>query len=94
MDNLAVPSRTPHQDLAEKFINYMYLLDPDVAVRFCAFNYCGTPNKAARELIPEADRNNPAIYPTAETLARLWYGEDLGDKQKLYDELWTQIKAK
>ncbi len=92
VDHLAIPNRAPHRDLAEKFINY--LLDGRVSAQFCAFNHMGSANKAALEFISPEDRKNPAIYPSPEAIARLWYGKDLGEKQKLYDELWTQIKAK
>lgn len=40
----------------------------------------GSLNKAALQLISPEDRKNSAIYPPKETLARLWYGKDLGDK--------------
>lgn len=92
MDSLAIPSRAPHQELAEKFINY--LLDSKVGAQFCTFNFSGTPNKAVLDVINPSDRNNPVIYPPPEVMRRLWYAKDLGEKQKLYDELWTQIKAK
>lgn len=92
VDNLAIPNHAPHRDLAEKFINYM--LEGRVSAQLCNFNHMGSLNKAALDLINPEDRKNPAIYPSPEVIARLWYGKDLGDKQKLYDELWTQIKAK
>jgi spermidine/putrescine transport system substrate-binding protein len=40
------------------------------------------------------DLKNPAIYPTPDVRERLEFLEDLGAKSRLYDEVWTQIKAK
>lgn len=92
VDSLAVLAKTPHRDLAEKFINF--LLDAKVAARNSNFIQYSTPNKAAREFITPEDLKNPAIYPTPEIMARLEFLEDLGPKMRLIDEVWTQIKAK
>jgi spermidine/putrescine transport system substrate-binding protein len=92
VDNLVVLAKAPHRDLAEKFINY--ILDPKVGAQLSAFTQFSTPNKAAREFVSPDDLKNPAIYPPAETMARLEFLEDLGGKLRLYDEVWTQVKAK
>ena len=41
-----------------------------------------------------ADLANPAIYPSAEMMGKLEFVNDLGDANKLYDEVWTQVKSK
>jgi spermidine/putrescine transport system substrate-binding protein len=92
LDTLSIPANAPHRDLAEKFINFM--LDAKVAARIADFTRTATPNKAALEFINPEDRSNPGIYPAAEIMARLEYALDLGEANKLYDEIWTQIKAK
>ncbi|HAM73089.1 MAG TPA: polyamine ABC transporter substrate-binding protein [Verrucomicrobiales bacterium] len=92
VDLLCIPAQAPHRDLAERFINF--LLDPPVAARFVAFYRDATCNKSALELVPPADRNNPAIYPPPEVLTRLEYARDLGEMNKLYDEIWLQIKSR
>jgi spermidine/putrescine transport system substrate-binding protein len=51
-------------------------------------------NAPAVELINPELRNNPALYPPPEVMRRLWTSKDLGDANKLYDEIWTQIKTK
>jgi len=91
-DNLAVLAQAPHRDLAEKFINHM--LDAQVGARISNFTLFATPNKAAREFIRPADLKNPAIYPPPEVMPRLEFLKDLGDRTRLYDEIWTQIKSK
>ena len=92
LDNLAVPSQAPHRDVAFKFINY--ILDAKVGAQLSNFNQYATPNKAAKAFITPADLANPAIYPSAEMMGKLEFVNDLGDTNKLYDEVWTQVKSK
>ena len=91
LDNLAVPIRAPNRDLAEVFINF--ILDPEVGARISNFTQFGTPNAAARAHIRPEDLKNPSIYPPAGIMAKLEFLEDLGSKTRLYDEIWTQVKA-
>lgn len=91
LDNLAVPVRAPNRDLAEAFINF--LLEPKVGARISNFTQFATPNAAAREFIKPEDRANPAIYPSAEVMAKLELLIDVGTKTRMYDEIWTQVKA-
>lgn len=92
VDNLAVPAKAPHRYWAEKFINY--ILDPKVGAQLSNYNQYATPNKAAQPYITPADLQNPAIYPSAEIMGKLQFVNDVGDKGKLYDEVWTQAKSK
>jgi spermidine/putrescine transport system substrate-binding protein len=92
LDFLSIPARAPHRDLAETFINF--LLEPAINARLANFNHAATPNAAARPLIDPADRQNPAIYPPPDVMARLEYSDDVGAMSKLFDELWTQVKSK
>ncbi len=91
-DNLAILANAPNRDLAEKFINY--LLDGKVASRIAAFTQFATPNQAARAHLDAKILENPAIYPPPEVMAKLEFLEDLGAKSRLYDEVWTAVKAK
>ena len=92
VDNLVVLAKAPHRDLAEKFINF--LLEGRVGARISNYSQYATPNKAAMPLIQPEDLKNPAIYPTPEILKQLEFLEDIGAKSRLYDEVWTQVKAK
>jgi spermidine/putrescine transport system substrate-binding protein len=91
-DGMAIPSNAPHLEAAEKFINFM--LRPDVGARLSNFNQYATPNQAALPLINKDDLENPAIYPTEETLTRLEFLADLGERSKVIDEAWTRIKVR
>jgi spermidine/putrescine transport system substrate-binding protein len=92
VDNLAIPAKAPHRDVAEKFINF--ILDAKVGAQLSNFNQYATPNKAAKEFITPADLANPAIYPPPEMMAKLQFVNDLGADNQLYDEIWTQVKSK
>jgi len=53
-----------------------------------------TANEAARQLLPEKDRENPTLYPAEATLARgEWFKAMPPAAQRLRDRLWTQIKS-
>lgn len=92
LDNLVVPAHAPHRDLAEKFINF--ILDAKVGAQLSAYTQFASPNRASRQFIPASDLKNPAIYPPEDVLAKLEFLQDLGGKTRLYEEIWTQIKAK
>ena len=92
LDNMAIPSKAPNRDMAEKFINY--ILDAKIGAQLSNFNQYATPNLAAREFINPADLKNIAIYPSEEQLKTLEFVKDLGAKTGWYDELWTAIKSK
>jgi spermidine/putrescine transport system substrate-binding protein len=91
LDNLAVPARAPHRDMAEKFINF--ILDPRIGAQVSNFNLYGTPNRAALEFINSDDRRNPVIYPPPDVMNKLEFVRDLGPRSAWYDELWTSIKS-
>lgn len=92
VDNLAVLAKAPHRDLAEKFVNY--LLEAEVGAKISKFTAFSTPNKAAMKHMDAEDLKNPAMYPSDEVKAKLEFVQDLGGKTRLYDEIWTQIKAR
>lgn len=92
VDNLAIPAKAPHRDVAEKFINF--ILDAKIGAQLSNFNQYSTPNKAAKAMIKPEDLANPAIYPPADLIAKMEFVADVGDANKLYDEAWTQVKSK
>lgn len=92
VDNLCIPAKAPNREMAETFINY--ILDAQVGARLSNFNQYATPNKAAREFIKPEDLKNSAIYPPADMMKKLEFMVDLGPHNRLYDEVWTYVKAK
>ena len=91
VDNMAIPAGAPHRDLAEQFINF--ILDPKIGAELSSFNMSGTPNRAAVPFLKPEDLRNPVIHPPQEVRSKLEFLQDLGAKTRLYDEIWTQIKA-
>jgi spermidine/putrescine transport system substrate-binding protein len=92
LDNLAIPKDSPNSASAYQFINF--LLDAKIAAQNANVTRNSTPVDAAKPFITKADLSNPVLYPSAATLASLEYGADLGSSQRLYDTVWTQLKAR
>jgi spermidine/putrescine transport system substrate-binding protein len=92
LDSMAIPKDAPNWQLAHKFINFM--LDAKNAAQNANATQNSTPVDAARPFLDKAKLANPAVYPDAKTLATLEYTKDLGVNQRLYDAVWTQLKAR
>lgn len=90
-DNMAIPVRAPDRYAAELFINF--LLDAKVGARLSNFTQYATPNAAAFPLIADSLRNDRSIYPDSTLMARLHFLRDVGPARRLYDELWTRLRA-
>ncbi len=91
-DGMAIPTGAPHPENAHAFINY--LLDAEAGALIADYIQYATPNAAAKKLMSADYINNPAIFPTDETLARCEAAKYLGeDGIRLYDEAWTRVNA-
>lgn len=91
LDSLAILAQAPHRELAEKFLNF--ILEPEIGAKISNYTQFSTPNHAARSLIKPELLKNPAIYPDEKTMSKLEFLKDLGKETRVYDQLWTQIKA-
>lgn len=92
VDNMLVLARAPNRDLGEKFINF--ILEAKIGAEISNFTQFTTPNKAARPFIRKEMLENPAIYPSEETVKNLEFLQDLGRNTRLYDQVWTQVKSR
>ena len=91
-DTLAIAAGAPHPENALAFINYVF--DADAGKHIAETIQYATPNLAARKLMAEAYQNNPAIFPSAEVLAKCEYASYLGEEAlKVRDEMWTAVQA-
>ncbi|KPK75346.1 MAG: hypothetical protein AMJ79_11535 [Phycisphaerae bacterium SM23_30] len=90
-DNLAIPKSAPHQYTAEVWMNYC--LRPEVSAAVSNFVHYATPVEAAKKFINKDDLNNPGIYPSAEVMKRLEFQKDVGEATRIYDQIWTELKA-
>jgi len=91
-DTMCIPRGGPNPDNAHAFINF--ILDAEVHAAIAEYVRYPCPNAAALELIPEADRNDPALYPPREVLERcevsVYKGEEV---ESLYQEALTRVLA-
>jgi spermidine/putrescine transport system substrate-binding protein len=91
-DCLCIPAGAPRPDNAHQFINFV--LDAKNAAEISQTIKYPTPNGAALALMPDSYRNNPAIFPPPEAMARCEYARFEGlERAQLYDETLTRIFA-
>ena len=91
-DCLCIPKGAPRPDNAHRFINYM--LDAKNGANISKTIRYPTPNGAALALMPAEYRDNPAIFPPPEVMARCEYADFEGlDRSHLLDETVTRIFA-
>jgi spermidine/putrescine-binding protein len=92
IDSLAIPKTARHLDAAYGFL--AYLLEPAVAARVVGSVRYASANRAARQLVDPAIRDDPAVYPPPAVLDRCELIEDLGATTPELDRLWTEVKAR
>ena len=90
VDAMCIPAGAPNKAGAEAFIDFM--LRPEVMAQNTEWICYSTAETAARELLPDEMKNNPDMYPDAETLATYETYINLPQNiRSLYDELWTSV---
>jgi spermidine/putrescine transport system substrate-binding protein len=91
-DNMCIPRGGPSPDNAHAFINF--ILDAQVHAAIAEYIRYPCPNAAAMEYIPEADREDPAIYPPREVLERCEFAVYKGEQiEGLYQDALTRVLA-
>lgn len=91
-DNWCIPTDAPNVEGAHKFIDY--LLRPDVIAACTNFTGYANANKAATALVDPAITGDPAVYPDAETLKRLYTPAPQSEEQdREITRIWAEIKA-
>jgi len=89
-DTLAIPADAKHPGNAHLFIDY--LLRPEVAARNSDFVNYANANVPATALVNEELRNDPGIYPSAETKARLQPNlSKSAEFTRLLNRSWTRF---
>ncbi|MDD4017690.1 MAG: spermidine/putrescine ABC transporter substrate-binding protein [Kiritimatiellae bacterium] len=90
-DEMVIPKTAKEPTLAHAFINFLY--EPDNASRNIQYICAVMPNKEGISKLPDEYRNNPAILPPADVLAKAEVLKDLGANNALYSKVWDTIKA-
>ncbi len=91
IDSFVVPSRSTNVENAHKFIDY--ILRPEIAARCVEELGYASSNLAARGLLSETLRNNPAIFPPQEVLSKVEFQKDIGAAIELYQLYWGKLIA-
>ncbi len=91
-DTMAIPKGAPHPENANAFMNFV--LGAEAGKEIVETIMYATANKAAKDLMPDDYKNNPVIFPSAETIAKCEPGLYLGEEaMKMRDEIMTRIRA-
>lgn len=92
VDSLAIPRGAQNPALAHVFIDY--ILDPQVAADISNYTAYGTPNRVALEtgLIDEELASDPGIYPSPETLERLFFATQDPVREALLNDIWDEVR--
>ncbi len=91
-DAWLIPQGAPHPDAAYRFLNYM--LEPQVIAATTNDIHYGNANAASLPLVDPKLRADPAIYPTAATMQRLYESQEVPlQVERLRTRLWTRVKT-
>lgn len=92
VDLLAIPADAPHPDNAHRFLNY--ILRPEIAAEISTFKKYPSGNAAAVAYLPPAIRDDKAIYPPPDVIARF---KDHRAESLTYtryeNRAWTRIRT-
>jgi putrescine transport system substrate-binding protein len=91
-DQMAIPSDAKNVDEAHAFLDY--IMRPDVIAKASNYVYYANGNQASTPLLEKDVVEDPAIYPDAETLAKLYVTTPWAARnQRLVNREWTKIKT-
>jgi len=89
-DQMAIPADAPHPAEAHEFLNYM--MKPEVIAKSSNYVIYANGNKASKEFLDEEVRNDPAVYPPEDVMAKLFVNTPLDPKtQRLFTRTWTKV---
>ncbi len=91
-DMLCIPADAASKDNAYAFIDY--LLRPEVIAACTNYTGYANANKMATALVDPAITSDPAVYPDAQTLSRMFTPKPQTEEQdRDITRAWAQIKA-
>jgi putrescine transport system substrate-binding protein len=87
---MAIPADAKHVPEALEFMNY--IMRPEVAAKASDYVFYANGNKASQEFINKDILNDPAIYPTADVMKKLFVPTPYDTKtQRVVTRAWTKI---
>jgi len=90
MDVWVMLKDAPNPNAAYEWLNFIH--EPAIQARETESNGYATANDEAKKLLPEEVRNNPAIFPREDVVAKLEPGVDHSGVQQRQD-IWAEFKA-
>ncbi|MGZ3774863.1 MAG: polyamine ABC transporter substrate-binding protein [Pseudobdellovibrionaceae bacterium] len=92
IDNLVIIKGAKHTEAAHKLINF--LLSEKAELDKVKTILAGPILKDTKAQLPKELQQNEALFPSEATLKKLERIHDLKEKNKLFEESWTEIKTK
>lgn len=91
-DCMCIPADAKNVENAYKFLDY--LLQPEVIAKCSNFTNYANGNLASKKFIDPAILSNPAVYPDAEVMKRLWTPKaQTPEQERAMTRIWTAIKS-
>jgi putrescine transport system substrate-binding protein len=91
-DAFCIPADAPHPENAHRFLEFM--LQPEVIATATNYVNYANANAASKPFVDPAILADPAIYPDAETITRMWAPAPLDDAQdRALTRAWTEIRS-
>ncbi|MDG0817601.1 polyamine ABC transporter substrate-binding protein [Bdellovibrio svalbardensis] len=91
IDNLVIIRGSKHPEAAHKLVNF--LISQEADLNKVQVIRGGPVLKGTQEKLPQDLQANKSLFPEAKVMKKLEAIHDLGDKNKLWEELWTEIKT-
>lgn len=91
-DMLAIPSDAPNPENAHRFINY--LMQPDVIAEITNYVWYANGNRTSWPLVDAEITSDPAIFPPAEVMERLFTGVTYTSREdRALTRMWTRVRT-
>ncbi len=90
-DTVAMPKFPTNPAAALAWLNH--ILKPEVAALICQRSNLATANRAAYDMLPDAVRNNPIIFPPSSLLAKCESIAPVWEFSAIYDRYWTELTS-
>lgn len=91
IDNLVILKGAKDPATARKFIDFV--LRKDVNVSFVVSKRSAPVINGVREALPADLKNNTTLFPTPAMFKKLESVTDLGEKNRVYEDIWTAVKT-
>jgi putrescine transport system substrate-binding protein len=89
-DQMAMPADGKNVEEGYAFLNYM--MKPEVIAKSSNFVQYANGNLASQKFLDEAVKSNPSVYPSEETMKRLFVKTSYDPKtQRFVTRAWTKI---